>query len=68
MKKVLIAVLALIGLFSILAVCFLAVLFLFAASGKETVPGSMVLELDFEVPIIESIPDDPLAQAKHVSN
>lgn len=62
MKKVLIAVLAVIGLFSILAVGFVAVVALLAASGKERVPGSLVLEVNFETAIVESVPDDPLAQ------
>lgn len=62
MKKVLVIVLALIGLFSLLAVVALAAFGMLAAFSTERVPSRIVLEIDFEQGVIESVPDDPLAQ------
>lgn len=62
MKKALIAILAVIGLCSILGVLAFGGLVFLSAMGKETIPSEIVLEFDFEQPIVESIPEDPLAQ------
>ncbi|MDH3629206.1 MAG: signal peptide peptidase SppA [Acidobacteriota bacterium] len=62
MKKFLVGLLAVIGFFSIVAVFGFAVLVLLASSGKPTVPSSVLLEIDFEQGVIETIPPDPLAQ------
>jgi len=62
MKKALVIILALMGLFSLLAVVALAGIGMLAALSTERVPSRIVLEVNFEQGVIESIPDDPLAQ------
>ena len=62
MKKAIVIILALVGLFGLVAVAALAGLGLLAAFSTERVPGRIVLEVDFERGVIESIPDNPLAQ------
>ena len=62
MKKAIVIILALVGLFALVAMAALAGVGLLAAFGTERVPTRIVLEVDFEQGVIESIPDDPLAQ------
>lgn len=62
MKKLIIGILALLGAMAILAVLFLALLGLLFGLSTETVPGDVILEADFERPIIEAIPPDPFAE------
>ena len=62
MKKVVVAILALVGFCAMLALFVLAGIALFSAMGTTRVPARAILEVDFEQPLIESVPDDPLAQ------
>jgi len=62
MKKVFVGILAAIGVLSILAVCAVVVLMLISVSSTPPVPARVLLELDLENGIIETIPDDPMAQ------
>ena len=62
MKKAIVIILALLGLLAVVAVAALAGLGLLAAFSTERVPTGIVLEVDFEQGVIESIPDNPLAQ------
>ncbi len=62
MKKAIVIILALVGLFTLVAVAALAGVGLLAAFGTARIPAQIVLEVDFEQGVIESIPDDPLAQ------
>jgi protease-4 len=62
MKKAIVIILALVGLFALVAMAALAGVGLLAAFSTERVPRHIVLEVDFEQGVIESIPDDPLAQ------
>jgi len=62
MKKAVVAILAFIGLVAILGVVALFGFGLLSAVVQERLPSRLVLELDFEQGVIESVPDDPLAQ------
>ena len=62
MKKVLVGILALVGVLSILAVVLVAGLGVLSLMGKPGVPGRVILEVDLEAGVIEVIPDDPMAQ------
>jgi protease-4 len=62
MKKAVVAILAFIGLVAILGVVVLFGFGLLSVAVQERLPSRLVLELDFEQGVIESIPDDPLAQ------
>jgi len=62
MKKVVVGILAVLGLFTILGVLGLGVLGLISVLGKPGVPGSVILEVDFEGATIEAMPDDPVAE------
>ncbi len=62
MQKAIVIILALVGLFALVAMVALAGFGLLAVFGSERVPAQIVLEVDFEQGVIESIPDDPLAQ------
>jgi protease-4 len=62
MKKVIVAILAFFGFFAILGFMALLALGVLSAMGRDHLPSRVVVELDFEEEIVESIPDDPLAQ------
>ncbi|NIM02473.1 MAG: signal peptide peptidase SppA [Acidobacteria bacterium] len=62
MKKVIVGILAAIGVLSILAFFAVVALMLISISSTPSVPSRVVLELDLEGGVIETIPDDPLAQ------
>ena len=62
MKKVIIGVLAAIGVLAILALFAFTALLLLSLSSTPSVPSKVVLELDFENGVIETIPDDATAQ------
>lgn len=62
MKKIVVAILALIGFFTILGVIALAGIGFLSALSRERVPSRVILEIDFERGVIESVPDDALAQ------
>lgn len=62
MKKFVVGLLALVGFLAIVAVFGFAVIVMIASSGTPSVPGSLILEIDFEQGVIETIPPDPLAQ------
>ena len=64
MKKVLVGVLAVIGALAILCVFMVAALAVLAALGgpSTSVPGRVILEVDFEAGVIEAIPNDPFAR------
>jgi protease-4 len=62
MKKVIVGILAAIGVLSILAVFAGVVLMLISVSSTPPIPSRVILELDLENGIIETIPDDPMAQ------
>jgi protease-4 len=58
MKKFVVGILAIIGSLSILSLMFLACVGTLSMLGTESLPGRMVLEIDFEQGVIESIPAD----------
>ncbi len=62
MKKVIVGILAAIGVLSILAFFAVVALMLISVSATPSVPNRVVLELDLEGGVIETIPDDPMAQ------
>jgi protease IV len=64
MKKAVVVILAFVGCLSLLAFVGLFLLTALLATGRsvEGVPRSVILEADFEKGVVESIPDDPLAQ------
>ncbi len=62
MKKVIVGILAAVGVLSILAVFAGVALLLFSVSSTSPVPARVILELDLENGVIETIPDDPMAQ------
>lgn len=62
MKKVIVGILAAIGVLAILAVFAVVALTLISVSGTSPVPRRVILELDLEGGVIETIPDDPMAQ------
>jgi protease-4 len=62
MKKVLIGILAVLGLFTVLAVLGIGLLGFLSMLGKPGVPADTIMELDFERGTIETIPGDPLAE------
>ena len=62
MKKVVVGILAILGLFTILGVLAVGFLGLISVLGKPGVPGSVILEANFEQGTIETMPDDPLAE------
>jgi protease-4 len=62
MKKAVVAILVLVGCFAILGVLALFALGLLSTLTRERVPSRVILEVDFEQGVIESVPDDPLAQ------
>ena len=62
MKKVIVGILAAIGVLAILAVFAVVALTLISVSGTSPVPRRVILELDLEDGVIETIPDDPMAQ------
>ncbi len=62
MKKVIIGILAVIGFLSIMAVFAAIGIGLISAMGKERVPRNVILEIDFEAGVVETLPDDAFAQ------
>jgi protease-4 len=62
MKKVIVGILAAIGVLSVLAMFGIFALMIVSLSAKQPVPGRVILELDLEHGVIEAIPDDPIAQ------
>jgi protease-4 len=63
MKKVIIGILAIVGLLAIGLAAGIVVLVLAGLlAGGESVPSRVILEADFERQVVESIPDDPLAR------
>lgn len=62
MKKVVVALLALFGVFCLVAATCAVGLGLLAATATERVPSRVLLEIDFERGILEALPDDPLAR------
>jgi protease-4 len=62
MKKIVVAILALVGCFAILGVIALTGIGILSAMSRDRVPSRMILEIDFEQGVIESVPDDALAQ------
>ena len=62
MKKLVLGILALIGGLSILAFTAFAFLFMISILGKPGVPSRLVLELDLERPVVEAVPNDPIAR------
>ncbi len=62
MKKALVAFLACVGLLAILGMLGLAGLGTIAALGTQPMPSRLILEVNFEEGIIESVPDDALAE------
>ena len=62
MKKVIVGILAAIGVLSILAMFGIFALMIVSLSAKQPVPSRVILELDLEYGVIEAIPEDPIAQ------
>ncbi len=62
MKKVIVGILAAIGVLSILAMFALVALTLLTVSATPPRPSKVVLEINLEGGVIEAIPDDPMAQ------
>ena len=62
MKKVIVGILAAIGVLSILAMFVVVALTLLTVSATPPLPSKVVLEIDLEGGVIEAIPDDPMAQ------
>lgn len=62
MKKVIVAILALIGFFTILGALAVAGIGFLSVLSRERVPSRVILEIDFEQGVVESVPDDALAQ------
>jgi protease-4 len=62
MKKVVVGILAIVGLLSILSVLVIAAISMVSMLAKPGVPSNTILEVDFELPTIEVIPDDPVAE------
>jgi len=62
MKKVVVGILAIVGLLSILAVMALAAISMISMFAKPGVGSKTILEVDFENPTIEVMPDDPVAE------
>ena len=62
MKKVVVGILAAIGVLSILAVLAVAAVMFLSLMSQPTVPSRVLLEIDFERNVVEMIPDDSLAQ------
>lgn len=62
MKKLVIGILAVIGSLAILAAIAAAGIGLISVLGQQRLPGSVILEADFEAGIVEALPDDPLAK------
>jgi protease-4 len=62
MKKVVIGILALLGVFTILTVMGVAFLGFISVLGKPTVPSNTILEINFERGTIEAMPSDPMAE------
>ena len=58
MKKVVIGILAIIGALAVGTVLFGACVGALSMLGGKSLPSQMVLEIDFEQGVIESIPDD----------
>jgi len=62
MKKVIVGILAAIGVLAILAGFAVVALTLISVSSSAPVPSRVILELDFENGVLETIPDDSMAQ------
>ncbi len=62
MKKVVVALLALFGVFCLLAAICAVGLGLVAATATEAFPRRVLLEIDFERGVLEAVPEDPLAR------
>ncbi|MDC0711804.1 signal peptide peptidase SppA [Stigmatella sp. ncwal1] len=63
MKRFIVGALAVIGALSLLSVAGLILLLMVAAASKPSVPGTLVLELELDQPLLEQVPDDSLAGA-----
>ena len=61
MKKFLIVLLSVVGGLTLILVGLFLVVSLAQMISKPSVPSFTVLEVDFEIPMIETIPDDPIA-------
>jgi protease-4 len=61
-KKLLVGILAMLGLLTILAVVAVAGLVFLSAVGKPGVPRAAILELDLTQGVLEIVPDDPVAR------
>jgi len=62
MKKLVVGILAIIGVLSLLMILVVGVFGLLAATSKPGVPRGVILQVDFEQGVIEAIPEDPVAQ------
>jgi protease-4 len=63
MNKKLLALLAILGALGLLAVCAGVAIAFFGAYPKGSLPGRILLEADFERPIEEYMPDQPITKA-----
>jgi protease-4 len=57
-----VGILAIIGLLSIIGVLVLAAISMVSVLAKPGVPSNTILEIDFEKPTIEAMPEDPIAE------
>ena len=62
MKKLLVGILAIIGVLSLLMILVVGAIGLLVATSKPGVPRNVILQVDFEQGVIEAIPEDPVAQ------
>jgi protease-4 len=62
MKKLVVGILAIIGVLSLLMFLVVGLIGLVAATSKPGVARNVILQVDFEQGVIEAIPDDPVAQ------
>jgi protease-4 len=62
MKKLVVGILAIIGVLSLLMILGVGLIGLLAATSEPGVPRDVILQVDFEQGVIEAIPEDPVAQ------
>lgn len=63
MKKMIVAILAIIGALALLAVLAVVGFWMIAALSRPGVPAKTVLELNLETPLVETMPSDPFGAA-----
>jgi len=63
LKKFLVWVLSIIGALTLAAVLIVVISAIVIVPARKSVPDQVILEVDFEMPLVEYVPLDPLAQA-----